>query len=85
MFRLFVSRTTARRPRNVTPQIESLERVLSLSVGSATSFIKVILTPASGFPAVQVYHETPVPVTAGGASAIVLGPTPAPNQLGHPD
>ena len=31
MFRLFVSRTTARRPRNATPQLEALEQVLSLS------------------------------------------------------
>jgi hypothetical protein len=35
MSRLFVSRTTARRPRNATPQLEALEQVLSLSMISA--------------------------------------------------
>lgn len=36
MFRLFVSRTTARRPRNATPQLEALEDILSLSTLTVT-------------------------------------------------
>jgi hypothetical protein len=36
MSRLFVSRTAARRPRNATPQLETLEQVLSLSSLSIT-------------------------------------------------
>jgi hypothetical protein len=36
MFRLFVSRTAARRPRNAAPQLEELEQVLSLSAAIET-------------------------------------------------
>lgn len=31
MFRLFVSRTSPRRPRSATPEVEALEKIISLS------------------------------------------------------
>ena len=51
MFRLFVSRTTARRPRNATPQLEALEQVLSLSSWSSLGQPPVMTPPIiSSFP-----------------------------------
>jgi hypothetical protein len=43
MFRLFVSRTTARRPRRVSPELEALEQVLSLSSLTCTRGSEVIM------------------------------------------